>query len=107
MDDVSKRLAALAPEQLRLLELRLKQQGLSPPPPVAPAPAAASGESAAIEDDSEEFDHWKARAGAGAMQFGLYFFSDDGTNTDGAKYGLLLESARFADEHGFAAVWTP
>jgi natural product biosynthesis luciferase-like monooxygenase protein len=41
------------------------------------------------------------------MQFGLYFFSDDGTNTDSDKYRLLLESARFADEHGFAAVWTP
>jgi len=104
MDDVSKRLAALAPEQLRLLELRLKQQGLSQP---SPGPAAASAEGAAIEDDSEEFDHWKGRAGAGAMQFGLYFFSDDGANTAGNKYRLLLESARFADEHGFAAVWTP
>jgi natural product biosynthesis luciferase-like monooxygenase protein len=104
MDDVSKRLAALSPEQHRLLELRLKQQGLSGLSPVA---AAASGESAAIEDDSEGFDQWKGRAGAGAMQFGLYFFSDDGTNTDSDKYRLLLESARFADEHGFAAVWTP
>ena len=42
MDDVSKRLAALAPEQLRLLELRLKQQGLSQPSP-APAAASAAG----------------------------------------------------------------
>ena len=104
MDDVSKRLAALAPEQLRLLELRLKQQGLSQ---LSPAPTAASGEIAAIEDDSEEFDHWKGRDSAGAMQFSLYFFSDDGANTAGNKYRLLLESARFADEHGFAAVWTP
>ena len=104
MDDVSKRLAALSLEQLRLLELRLKQQGLSQ---LSPAPTAASGESAAIEDDSEEFDHWKGRDSAGAMQFSLYFFSDDGANTAGNKYRLLLESARFADEHGFAAVWTP
>src|SRR5215510_1324408 len=104
MDDVSKRLAALAPERLHLLELRLKQLGLSQP---SPAPTAASGEGAAIEDDSEEFDHWKGRDSAGAMQFSLYFFSDDGANTAGAKYRLLLESARFADEHGFAAVWTP
>jgi natural product biosynthesis luciferase-like monooxygenase protein len=110
MEDVSKRLAALAPEQRRLLELRLKQQGLSqslPVAPVAPPPTAASGEGAAVEDDSEKFDQWKGRAGAGPMQFGLYFFSDDGTNTGGDKYRLLLESARFADEHGFAAVWTP
>jgi natural product biosynthesis luciferase-like monooxygenase protein len=104
MDDVSKRLAALSPEQRRLLELRLKQQGLSQPSPVA---TAASGESPAIADDSEEFDQWKGLASVGAMQFGLYFFSDDGTNTASDKYRLLLESTRFADEHGFAAVWTP
>lgn len=103
MDDVSKRLASLSPEQLRLLELRLKQQGLSQ----TSLATAASGENAAIENDSEEFDHWKTRASAGEMRFSLYFFSDDGTSTAGDKYRLLLESARFADEHGFAAVWTP
>jgi natural product biosynthesis luciferase-like monooxygenase protein len=35
----------------------------------------------------------------------LYFASDDGVPGD--KYRLLLEGAKFADEHGFAAVWTP
>lgn len=103
MDDVSKRLAALSPEQRRLLELRLKQLGLSKPA----AAGSASGEGAVTEEDSEAFDQWKRRGAAGAMQFGLYFFSDDGTNTAHDKYRLLLESARFADAHGFAAVWTP
>jgi natural product biosynthesis luciferase-like monooxygenase protein len=41
------------------------------------------------------------------MQFSLFFFSDDGARDVGDKYRLLLECARFADEHGFSAVWTP
>ncbi|MDT8857334.1 LLM class flavin-dependent oxidoreductase [Paracoccaceae bacterium Fryx2] len=40
------------------------------------------------------------------MDFSLYYWGND----DGAgpkKYELLLEGARFADTHGFCAVWTP
>ncbi|GAA1510378.1 LLM class flavin-dependent oxidoreductase [Sphaerisporangium rubeum] len=40
------------------------------------------------------------------MEFSLFFFADSGaTGADG--YRLLLESARFADSAGLAAVWTP
>jgi natural product biosynthesis luciferase-like monooxygenase protein len=41
------------------------------------------------------------------MAFGLMFFSGNGDTTSTGKYRLLLESARFADERGFSAVWTP
>jgi natural product biosynthesis luciferase-like monooxygenase protein len=40
-------------------------------------------------------------------QLSLFFFSADAADGQGNKYQLLLESAKFADEHGFAAVWTP
>lgn len=40
-------------------------------------------------------------------QLSLFFFSADASEGQGNKYQLLLESAKFADEHGFAAVWTP
>jgi natural product biosynthesis luciferase-like monooxygenase protein len=40
-------------------------------------------------------------------QLSLFFFSADAAEQQGCKYQLLLESAKFADEHGFAAVWTP
>jgi natural product biosynthesis luciferase-like monooxygenase protein len=40
------------------------------------------------------------------MEFSLFFFADGGLSR-GDGYQLLLDSARFADEHGFAAVWTP
>ncbi|MEQ1501669.1 MAG: MupA/Atu3671 family FMN-dependent luciferase-like monooxygenase, partial [Myxococcota bacterium] len=40
------------------------------------------------------------------LDFGLFFFAS--TDTDRADpYGLLLESARFADDHGLCSVWTP
>lgn len=39
------------------------------------------------------------------MDYSLFFFADSAAEDD--RYSLLLESARYADEHGFAAVWTP
>ncbi|MFN2416716.1 MAG: amino acid adenylation domain-containing protein [Pyrinomonadaceae bacterium] len=42
-----------------------------------------------------------------ALDFSLFYFaSDDNTGGDDI-YELLLEGAKFADEHGFSAVWTP
>ncbi|MGE8942917.1 MupA/Atu3671 family FMN-dependent luciferase-like monooxygenase [Leptospira interrogans] len=44
--------------------------------------------------------------GNGDMDFSLYFWgNDDGVGP--RKYQLLLDGARFADDHGFCAVWTP
>jgi natural product biosynthesis luciferase-like monooxygenase protein len=41
------------------------------------------------------------------MDFSLFYFaSDDGVDA-ADKYRLLLEGAKFADQHNFAAVWTP
>ncbi|XYI02585.1 amino acid adenylation domain-containing protein [Sorangium sp. So ce1128] len=41
------------------------------------------------------------------LEFSLFYFaSDDGASAED-KYRLLLEGAKFADEHGFTAVWTP
>jgi natural product biosynthesis luciferase-like monooxygenase protein len=40
------------------------------------------------------------------MEFSLFYWgNDDGVGRD--KYRLLLDGATFADQHGFAAVWTP
>jgi len=45
-------------------------------------------------------------ASAKSMEFSLYYWgNDDGQGPK--KYELLLEGARFADTHGFCAVWTP
>ncbi|MFD9595319.1 MupA/Atu3671 family FMN-dependent luciferase-like monooxygenase [Kitasatospora sp. NPDC059973] len=43
------------------------------------------------------------------MDLGLFYFADDAAAPGGGgdRYRLLLEGARFADRHGFTAVWTP
>jgi hypothetical protein len=41
------------------------------------------------------------------MDFSLFYFAADAGETHQNKYRLLLEGATFADQHGFAAVWTP
>lgn len=40
------------------------------------------------------------------IDFSLFYFSADQAAGD-ERYRLLLEGARFADKHGFSAVWTP
>jgi natural product biosynthesis luciferase-like monooxygenase protein len=41
------------------------------------------------------------------MEFSLFYFSSDQVEGPGGAYRLLTEGARFADERGFVAVWTP
>src|SRR5579884_747045 len=41
------------------------------------------------------------------MDFSLFYFSGDEGQNPEDRYRLLLEGAKFADQHGFAAVWTP
>jgi natural product biosynthesis luciferase-like monooxygenase protein/amino acid adenylation domain-containing protein len=40
------------------------------------------------------------------MEFSLFYFASDGTAAQD-RYQLLIEGAKFADRHGFKAVWTP
>lgn len=42
---------------------------------------------------------------AAAMDFSVMFFGADKGSEQ--KYDLLLDTARYADEHGFTAIWTP
>src|SRR5262245_36846515 len=41
------------------------------------------------------------------MRFGLMFFGGGEDPRSADKYRLVLQSSRFADEHGFHAVWLP
>lgn len=40
-------------------------------------------------------------------ELSLFFFSADSAERQNDRYRMLFEAAKFADEHGFAAVWTP
>ncbi|MCC6606150.1 MAG: LLM class flavin-dependent oxidoreductase [Anaerolineae bacterium] len=42
------------------------------------------------------------------IEFSLFYFAaDENSEASNDKYQLLLEGARYADENGFQAVWTP
>ncbi|QMU69787.1 MupA/Atu3671 family FMN-dependent luciferase-like monooxygenase [Streptacidiphilus sp. P02-A3a] len=41
------------------------------------------------------------------MEFSLFYFAADGDAPPPDRYRLLLEGARFADSHGFSALWIP
>ena len=115
MDDQSKRIASLTPQQRELLALRLKEKGLdsplqsnsSSPPTVGAIRNGAQGELVRRLETNAPREHWKTRKVSKGIEFSFYFFSADGSKEATDKYRLLFESAKFADEHGFAAVWTP
>jgi len=99
-DDVSKRLAGLTPEQRELLLRRLRKEGLAAPGE-KPGPAEPAVPLFSLDPGPEPPPSDRP------IDFSLFFFSDGGAKSPAESYELLLESARFADRHGFAAVWTP
>ena len=100
-DEFSKRLAGLTPEQRELLLRRLKKEGLAAPGE-KPSPAEPAVPPLFSLDPGPE-----PPPSDRPIEFSLFFFSDGGAKTPAESYELLLESARFADRHGFAAIWTP
>jgi natural product biosynthesis luciferase-like monooxygenase protein len=40
-------------------------------------------------------------------ELSLFFFSADSSQLQTHRYQMLFDAAKFADEHGFTAVWTP
>ncbi|MFI9503266.1 MupA/Atu3671 family FMN-dependent luciferase-like monooxygenase [Nocardia sp. NPDC052566] len=52
-------------------------------------------------------DGQSAEPASDTMDFSLLFFSSDAQQNTDRRYRLLLDSARFADAHGFKAIWMP
>jgi len=66
----------------------------------------ARGFKVVLTGDEARLELSSGRGPIGGMDFGLFYWgNDDGPGP--RKYELLLEGAKFADTHGFAAVWTP
>ena len=87
LENLLHEIESLEPEEL---QARLRHETSTVATETAPAPAAS---------DDQSVDK--------SISFSLYFFSDDGSKASDDKYHLVLESAKFADRHGFTAVWTP
>src|SRR2546421_1289805 len=58
----------------------------------------AQRENRAADEDNGAIKH---------MDFSLFYFASADVGESPDKYRLLIEGAKFADTHGFAAVWTP
>lgn len=103
MDKLSKRVAALSPEQRELLALRARK--LAPDlviPREERLPSLGRDRTAPGAGEAEEPEVEER-----VLAFSLMFFSDAGFQNGAGKYRLLLDCARFADRHGFEAIWTP
>ena len=106
-NDLRKQLAALTPEQLRVLEQRLQQRQTGSEAPAKPTAAARSQVTSGFLESSASEDKWTAETSNQPVEFSLFYFSSDGSGTGMSKYALLLETAKFADKHGFSAIWIP
>lgn len=42
-----------------------------------------------------------------ALDCGVMFFSASAESTEANKYELVLETAKYADQHGFSSIWVP
>ncbi|WP_261566776.1 MupA/Atu3671 family FMN-dependent luciferase-like monooxygenase [Frankia gtarii] len=90
-----RRIASLSPAQRTLLERRLGRPPAARPPASRGQTGAAAGRPA------------RRRRPASRMAFSLFFFSGDGSREDPDRYRLLLDSARYADRHGYRGIWVP
>ena len=69
----------------------------------------ARGFTVVIQQEPERLARAAMTTGLDArpIDFSLFYFAADAAEAAGGKYRLLLEGAKYADEHGFSAVWTP
>ncbi|MCP4821221.1 MAG: LLM class flavin-dependent oxidoreductase, partial [Shimia sp.] len=58
------------------------------------------------DETTTQISNGRLPAAAGGMEMSIYYWGNDG-GQGSKKYDLLLEGAKFADAHGFCAVWTP
>ncbi|OAJ73791.1 gramicidin biosynthesis protein [Brevibacillus sp. SKDU10] len=59
------------------------------------------------DDTYENYDSFLTNTEQPQMDFSVFFFSSYDHQQVDDKYSLLLETTKFADKHGFNAVWTP
>jgi natural product biosynthesis luciferase-like monooxygenase protein/amino acid adenylation domain-containing protein len=57
-----------------------------------------------VKDFSIALDNPKEKP---PIDFGLIFFSSNEATADGDDYRLVIESAKYADQHDFSSVWIP
>ncbi|RCG26273.1 LLM class flavin-dependent oxidoreductase [Sphaerisporangium album] len=100
MSRLRSRMSSLTPSRRAVLEQAMRERNLKPPASLADAPGGGDAGRAPAAPR-------RTRRDTSAMDFSLFFFSGDGSVQGPGKYELLLESARYADRHGFSGIWVP
>ncbi|WP_217211434.1 non-ribosomal peptide synthetase/type I polyketide synthase [Streptomyces sp. AC550_RSS872] len=80
-------------------------QGTTPAPPPAPLPLPSA--TAAPSASPADHEQRPQPTPAPGCDFSLYFFGDYPQDADRDKYALIMEASKYADEHGFHALWLP
>jgi natural product biosynthesis luciferase-like monooxygenase protein len=98
MSKLSERIQNLTPEQQEVLRRRMQREAgqQSHTVPASTGVAVADAAPVPVRPNLRQ-----------KVDFSIFFFSADGNAEESQRYRLLLESARFADANGFAAIWTP
>jgi len=95
------------PEREELERLLAEVEGMSQEE-MASALAREQGPAPVVAQAAPVNERLMPRPGPGRpIQFSLFYFSSDEGAYPTDRYRLILEGARFADQRGFAAVWTP
>jgi natural product biosynthesis luciferase-like monooxygenase protein/amino acid adenylation domain-containing protein len=89
--------AAVPPAPAPVPPAPMAAPAVPPAPVAAPAPPPARPRPAAVP----------ASAATDTVDFSLYFFGDYPDQDRDDKYGVIIDAAEFADDHGFHAVWLP
>ncbi|MEO1049766.1 MAG: amino acid adenylation domain-containing protein [Bacteroidota bacterium] len=55
----------------------------------------------------QDFDHFVTNRTNPQIDFSFFYFSSQNDQEETDKYKLFLDTAKFADDHQFKAVWTP
>lgn len=71
------------------------------------AQAVAAGPGAVVTVEAAAESRTRPATRSRPMDFSLFYFSADSEEHGRDKYRLLIDGARWADEHDFVAVWTP
>jgi natural product biosynthesis luciferase-like monooxygenase protein len=103
MTDYEQRLSSLSPEQRKLFEHRLKQKSQLPAVSTNTVvrkqkPLQQSTPVPTVDSSLHQLK---------PLQFSLIFFSEDGAQPGKDQYESVLQATRYADQHGFQAVWIP
>ncbi|CAH1206498.1 D-alanine--D-alanyl carrier protein ligase [Paenibacillus plantiphilus] len=60
-----------------------------------------------LEQGLGNYDDYLSLRKAATIDFSLFFFSSYDHDGERQKYGLLMDSVKYADRNGYQAVWTP